>query len=342
MMFQRPTNMLLTNPESIDESLLALEIEGGRLPRIQFSNPKACNRSILAQLNACCERFGARLFVRFYGFYKADFDAEVLRELPAVRALIIDLPSARNVEFIGRLEHLEAFGIGIFEGSYPNLLKEPGIQRVQRLILINTRRNEMDLAPLAGFPNLSELILNGHSRHIEVLGRLNTLRRLRLNQMKKSVRFPWIGSMTGLRELGILLGGRTDIDEVAHRDLERLRIDRVRGIERIPLAAFPALSGFHMEDQLQVTRLDLNQNCSSLRTMTIWNCKNLGHLHAIEKMTHLKFLWIGKTKIDADALIPLLPKCLREVTIAGYGKKRDTLIQARLKERGFAPAGYVG
>lgn len=342
MMFQLPTNMLLTNPQSIDESQLAVEIEGGRLPRIQFSNPKACGPSILAHLNACCDRFGARLFVRFFGFYKADFDAEILRDLPAVRALIIDLSSAKNIEFIGQLEHLEEFGIGIFQGNYPNILEEPGIQRVQRLILINTRRNNVDLAPLARFPNLSELILNGHSRNIEVLGSLNALRRLCLNQIKKSVRFPWIRSMPRLRDLEILLGGRTDIDEVAHDGLEHLRVDRVRGIERINLAAFPVLSRFHMEDQLRVPGLDLSPICSSLRSMTIWNCKNFEYLHGIEKMTSLEFLWIGKTKIDADALIPLFPSCLREVTLAGYGKKRDATIKARLKERSFAPAGYVG
>ena len=334
--------MLLTNPQSIDEAQLTAEVEAGRLPRVQFSNPKACDPAVLAHLNACCERFGARLFVRFFGFYKAEFDVEILRHLPAVRALIIDLPSAKNLEYLGRLEHLEELGLGVFEGDYPRILEEPGIQRVERLILIDTRRNNIDLAPLDRFPNLTELILNGHSRHIEVLGRLGRLRRLALNQIKKSVRFPWIGSMAGLRDLTVLLGGRSDIDEVFHERLERLRVDRVRGLERVTFTAFPALSRFHMEDQLQVTGLDLTPVRSSLRWMTVWNCKNFEHLGGIEQMTNLEFLWVGKTRADADSLIPSLANCLREVTLAGYGKKQDAAIQARLQERGFAPAGYVG
>jgi hypothetical protein len=334
--------MLLTNPQSIDEAKLAAEVEAGRLPRVQFSNPQACDPAVLAHLNACCERFGAKLFVRFFGFYKAEFDAEVLRHLPAVRALIIDLHNAKNVEFLGRLEHLEELGLGVFEGDYPRILEEPGIQRVARLILIDTRRNNIDLAPLNRFPNLTELILNGHARHIEVLGSLEKLRRLALNHIKKSVSFPWIRSMESLRDLTILLGGRSNLDEVSHQRLERLRIDRVRGVERISLAAFPALSRFHMEDQLQVTGLDLTPVQSSLRWMTIWNCKNFQHLRGIEQMTNLEFLWIGKTKVDADALIPSLPSCLREVTLAGYGKKRDEATKAHLQERGFAAAGYIG
>ena len=334
--------MLLTNPQVIDETQLAAEIEAGRLPRVQFSNPEACDPAILAHLNACCERFGAKLFVRFFGFHKAEFDAEILRHLPAVRALIIDLHSARNIEFVGRLEHLEELGLGVFEGDYPRILEEPGIRRVERLILIDTRRNNIDLAPLARFANLSWLILNGHSRHIEVLSGLGNIRRLSLNQIKNTVRFPWIRSMEGLRDLTILLGGRTDIDEISHAELERLRVDRVRGVERINLAAFPALSRLHMEDQLQIAGLDLTPVRSSLRWITVWNCKTFERLRGVEQMTNLEFLWIGKTRVDADALIPLLPKCLREVALAGYGKKRDAAIKARLQERGFAPAGYVG
>lgn len=312
------------------------------MPRIQFSSPKACDPSILAHLNACCERFGPRLFVRFFDYYKADFDAEILRHLPAVRALIIDLSSAKNIEFIGQLEHLEELGLGVFEGNYPNILAEPGIQRVQRLILIDTRRNNIDLAPLARFPNLSELVLNGHARHIEVLGSLDNIRRLALNRIKKSVRFQWIRSMVGLRDLTILLGGRADIDEVSHDQLGRLRVDRVRGIGRINLSRFPALSRFHMEDQLQVSGIDLTPVHSSLRSMTIWNCKNFEQLQGIQEMTKLEFLWIGKTKVDADAVIRSLPNCLREVTLAGYGQRRDEAIKARLQQQGFAPAGYVG
>jgi hypothetical protein len=334
--------MILTNPQNIDEAQLAAEIALGRSPRIQFSNPNACNPSILAQVNACCERFGEKLFVRFFTHYKVDFDASILRYLPAVRALVIDVTSAKNLDFIGQLTSLEELVLGVFEGNYPKILEQPGIHRVQRLILINTRRNNIDLAPLVRFQNLTELIINAHTRNIEVVGSIQRLRRLSLNQIKNSVRFPWVRSMPGLRDLTILLGARSDIEEVRHDQLERLRIDRVRGLESVNLEAFPALSRFHMEDQLQVPGLDLTPVQSTLRSMTIWNCKNLEYLRGIEKMTSLEFLWVGKTKVDPEAVIPALPNCLREATFAGYGQKRDTAIKSRLQERGFAPAGYVG
>jgi hypothetical protein len=334
--------MLLTNPRAIDESQLATEIEQGKSLRIQFSDPKAYDPSIFAQVNACCARFGARLTIRFFGHDKTDFDGEILKHLPAVRALIIQVTRARNIEFIGQLSHLEELGLGVFEEDYPRILENSGIQRVQRLILIDTRRNNIDLAPLASFPNLNQLLLCAHARHIEVLGGLGNLRRLSLNQIKKSVRFPWIHSMTALRDLTILLGSRTDIDEVSHEHIEHLRVDRVRGIERVDLAAFPSLSRFHMEDQLHVEGLDLTPVQSTLRSMTIWNCKNFQYLRGIEKMSSLEFLWVGNTKVNPDPIIPALPKCLREVTLSGYGKRRGDTIKALLQERGFAPAGYVG
>lgn len=334
--------MILTNPQNIDEVQLGAEIALGRLPRIQFSNPNAYNPSILAQVNACCKRFGEKLFVRFFTHYKVDFDAEVLKYLPAVQSLVIDVTSAKNLEFIGQLGWLEELVLGVTEGNYQKILEQPGIQRVQRLILINTRRNNVDLAPLVQFPNLTELIINGHTRNIDVLGRLDTIRRLSLNRIKKSVQFPWVREMAGLRDLTILLGGRTDIDEISHDKLERLRVDRLRGLERVNFAAFPALSKFHMEDQLQIEGLDLSPVHSTLRSMTIWNCKNFEYLRGIEKMTRLEFLWVGKTTMDPEPAIAALPSCLREATFAGYGKKRDAALKSRVQERGIAPAGYVG
>lgn len=335
--------MLWSDPATIDIAKVEAEALGsGSAPRIQFANPKAYTPAILEQLNQCCERFGARIVVRFFGHYKTEFDVEVLRQLPAVRSLWLDLHQVKNLEFIGKLEHLEELIFGVFEGDYRDILREPGIQRVRRLVLVDNRRNNVDLAPLASFPNLTELILNGHARNIEVLGGISTIEKLWLNQMKKTVRFQWIRTMAGLRDLQILLGGRTEIDEVAHDKLERLRVDRIRGLDHVHLAAFPALARFHMEDQLQVPGLDLAPVQKSLERMTIWNCKNFVQLHGLEAMERLQFLWVGKTKVDPEATVPLLPKCLREATLAGYGKTRDAKIKSLIEARGIAPAGYVG
>jgi hypothetical protein len=334
--------LFVTNPQVIDEAQLAAQIDAGRLPVVQFLNATAFNPAIFAHLNTCCQRFGAKLTVRFLGFYNVELDLQILSQLPAVRSLIIDVFTAKNIEYIGQLEHLEELGLGVFKGNYPKILEETGIQRIQKLILIDTRRNNVDLAPLEHFSHLKELVLCAHARNIDVLANLAAIQILKLNKIKKSVRLPWIHSMTGLRDLTILLGGRTDIDEVRNEQLERLRVDRIRGLERVNLGAFPSVTKFHMEDQLQIEELDLAPLHSTLRSMTIWNCKNFQFLRGLEKMSALEFLWVGQTKVNPEAIIPELPACLREVTFAGYGKKRDAALKALLQEKGFAPAGYVG
>lgn len=335
--------MLWTDPQTIDVERVEAEALGtGSAPRVQFSRSTACTPSVLEQLDHCCRRFGARVVVRFFRFSKEEFDAEILRQLPSVRALYIDVSQARNLESIGNLEHIEEFGIGVTEGNYPQLLLEPGIQSVQRLVLIDNRRNNVDLAPLVGFPHLVELILNAQATHIQVLGELAGLRKLALNQIGKSVHFPWIRAMSGLRDLTILLGSRANLDEVAHDRLEHLRVDRVRSLERLNLAAFPALTHFHMEDQLKIEALDLAPLRATLRSITIWNCKNLASLPGIEKMSALEFLWLGKTKIDPESMASQLPASLRQATLAGYGKKRDEALKALIQSRGIEPAGYVG
>lgn len=335
--------MLWTNPESLEfEKIEAEALKDGSPPRIQFSRLAACTPVVLKSLDECCRRLGARVVVRFFNFHKEEFDAEILCRLPSVRALYVDVAQARNLEFLGLLEHLEEFGIGVREGDYPQILQQPGIQAVNRLVLINNRRNNVDLAPLASFSKLAELTLCAHSRHIEVLGQLTGLRRLFLNHMSKSVRFPWVRSMAGLRDMTIFLGSRSDIEEVSHQNLERLRVDRVRGLEKVNLAAFPVLSHFHMEDQLKVQSLDLSPLRSTLRSMTVWNCKSFEHLLGIEAMSALEFLWIGKTNVNAEEVVPKLPACVRQATFGGYGKRRDDAIRSQIESRGVAPAGYIG
>jgi hypothetical protein len=82
----------------------AAAIGSGSVPRIQFSRAAACAPKVLEQLDQCCQRFGARIVVRFFGFYHEEFDVEILRRLPSVRALYIEVRQARNLEFLGRLE----------------------------------------------------------------------------------------------------------------------------------------------------------------------------------------------------------------------------------------------
>ena len=334
--------MLLSNPKVLDESAVSAEITGGKSARIQFSEPEAYNPEILSELNTWCERFGPKLILRFFGHYLSEFDGKILHHLPAVRTLIIDVTRAKNIEYIGQLRQLEQLGLGVFEGDYPEILRASGIQRVHSLTLIDNRHNNVDLAPLSQFSNLTELVLCAHARHIEVLAQLGSIRRLALNKVKKTVSLSFIRPMAALRDLTILLGGRTGIDEISHEQLERLRIDRVRGIERVNLASFPALSRFHMEDQLRVPGLDLAPVQSTLRSLTIWNCKTLGYLRGVEKMTSLEHLWISKTKVNPESMIPLLPASLREVTFAGFSKSHNAAIRSLLDRRGFSPAGYVG
>jgi len=56
--------------------------ESGSPPRIQFLGSAACTPTVLEQLNHRCQRFGARIVVRFFGFYREEFDADILSSYP--------------------------------------------------------------------------------------------------------------------------------------------------------------------------------------------------------------------------------------------------------------------
>jgi hypothetical protein len=270
---------LIRNPQTISEEELALAIDSRKSVQvIQFDDPSAYGYSVLAQVNRACEQFGSKVHVRFYGHSGTLFDCRCLRQIPAVRSLGIDsLMRATNLDELGQLPDLERLTFGVFEADVPQLLAIPSLAVLRKLVLTENRTRNIDLAPLVAFRRLEDLTISGHSRHIEVLAGLGSIRRLSLG-MGKSVPVGFVGSMTGLRALSIILGGRANLNELEHESLESLAILRVRGMESVGLERFPNLRELHVEDQLRLLAIDLKPSREQLRRLKIWNCKRLSDL----------------------------------------------------------------
>ena len=335
--------MLLNDPQSIDQDDLAEAIERDRrVPRIQFSKPEACRPEILAQVNRCCQRFDTRVQVRFWGHYKREFDFGVLGQIPQVRALIIDVDQASGIEGLESLSNLEELGFGVSEGNNSGLLKLKNLRNLRRLTLLPMPRQNVDLAPLAGFARLEELTLCGQARNIDVLPQLGTVRKLGLSGMRNTVRLDTVRSMTGLETLWVVQGGRSNTNEFANERVTSLRVDRIRGMEEIDLSGFSRLELLAIEDQSKIAVLDLRPLINTLRRLQIFNMKNLDQLVGIEEQTRLESLWQGQTKVDPDQLIGRLPKSIRAVGMMGYAKKQGEQLKERITSLGWEEAKYQG
>lgn len=328
------------SPKSIDEEAIsALISSGAQEVVLQFVDEADYGPSLLDAINAACRRFGSKLTVRFYGHYHngGRFDCAWLRYLPDVRSLGLDcLRDIENASRIAELEHLDAFAFGVFESDIPDLLRYPSLVHVRRLVLATTRKNNIDLAPLAMYRRLQVLFLNAHARNIATLGDVTSVRRLSLSQIAKRVSLRFVGRMDGLRSLTLLLGGRDSTEELAHSKLTHLEVLRVRGLAGIDLSAFPQLQVLRVEDQLQLRSLELNTG-TLIRWLSIWNCKNLQSLPGLQRAMALNSLSLGRTLLEPDSVLNNVPSSLKCLFISGFGRKRHEELQNRIRSMGYTP-----
>lgn len=327
--------MRIDNPTHIDMRALASERPDRRLI-VQFSDPSAYDPLILNQVDIACTVFGSRLDVRFYGHLNTEFDCSVLKFLPSAQSLLLDcLTAIKNLEYISDLDQLVSFGFGAFESKSPGFLRFPNMAKLQRLVLGDTRKHDIDLAPLADFAALRELTVVGHHKNIDVLAASHRIEALSLVSIPRTVNLAFVPTMAALKRLSISFGGRETMDEVQHRTVESLELLAIRGLRYINPAAFPSLTNLEIEDQAQLAAIDLGM-LTKLRRLRIINCKTLAALPGIESLRQLNELRLGRTCIDPDELLARsLPKQIMALHLWGYGAKRDKQLDATLKSMGF-------
>jgi hypothetical protein len=333
----------IENPASPNETEIASLFESGaEFIILQFSKPAAYDERVLSKVNALCERFGSRLKVRFYGHYGSDFDCQTLRYIPSVQSLNIDcLMKALHLECLDELTWLEEFAFGVFEADAPLLLKSRALTQLRRLILAPTRKNNIDLAPLGSYAQLEELFVNGQTRHIDSITTLPRLQKLSLGGIGKKTPLSFIKSITPLKALTYILGGRLNVNDLAHDGLERLEILRVLGLSEINLALFPKLERLTVEDQLRLNELDIRP-LRKLQRLSIFNCKNLTNVVGIDSADSLESLRIGLTNIDLGKILNRLPLNVKALTLHSPRKAIDDKLQLKVASLALPNAYYTG
>ncbi|VWB27554.1 hypothetical protein BLA6860_01149 [Burkholderia lata] len=309
---------------------------------VQFSRPEAYGPAILQSLNEACRLAGNRLQVRFYGHYSARFDAVVLRHLPDVRDLAVDcLTEIVHEEEIGRLPVLKRLSFGVFKLNRPDFLDTLDLGPLERLVLIENEKRNIDLSSLAKCGSLTELFVHGHAKGIDVLAGLPGLRKLTLGSHAKKHPLGFIPAMPALTEMTLILGGRDAIDDLSSTTLEMLQILRVRGLATLgDLSRLPSLSALRIEDQLQLTTLDLSG--AKLERLALFNCRKLADLPGLDGQDRLREFRASGVALDLNALRDRdWPPATRSVGLSSGSMKWNDDARARLAARGFdEKAGY--
>lgn len=326
------------NPASLDANSIESDLSGGKTVVIQFSE-RVYDDRILAELNALCERNSELLEIRFYGHYEDNgyFDCQILEKLPDVKSLFVDcLYHAKNLTFLTKLKRLHTLSLGFFELKETEILNSENLKSLQKLLLSDTRTKALNLEYLREYQNLKYLICCSHTKNIEAIGELNNLEYLSLNSISKEP-IGFINNLKKLKTLKLILGGRSDINEIEENEIEELEIIRVRGFNELKnITCFRKLKKLQIEDQIQLTEMVFDRTLHHLEELTILNCKSFSLLDGLEKLVRLRRLWIYKTGLDFDNLVEKqLPKSLKTFGFYTSRVKIDKEIQSRIKSLGY-------
>ena len=327
----------ITNPANLHSAEIVDAVTKSKLRLVvQFDHPKAYGPAILDALNEACRIAGDRIQVRFYGHYGATFDASVLRRLQDVRDFAADcLFEITNEDEIGRLPKLTRLSFGVFELNRPAFLETIDLAQLTRLVLSENRKRNVDLSPLARSELLDELFINGHSKGIGVLAGLSRLRKLSLGGYAKAHSLSFVSGIRNLKELTLILGGRTDIDDLSSESIETLQVLRVRGVSTLgDLSRLSAIQNLRIEDQLQLVQLNLAG--AQLERLWIYNCRHLAELSGLDMQAKLHDFRASRTALDLDALRDRdWPASMRSVHLFSGSQKWNDATVAILAARGL-------
>ncbi|KQS49605.1 hypothetical protein [Sphingomonas sp. Leaf198] len=332
----------INDPIAIDPGELAEACAKRGQLVVQFGRPDAYTPAKLSLLNEACRLAPDSLQVRFYGHYQGAFDATMLRHLPEVRDLGVDcLTKILQEEEVGKLPHLKRLIFGVFEFDQPDFLQTIELHKLERLVLIENRKRNIDLHPLSKCESLRDLFINGHSKGIHAIAGLPRLRKLSLGAYAKTHPLDFVGAIPSLKELTLVLGGRLHIDDMSSTTLEMLQILRVRGLSTLgDLSRFSLLSALRVEDQLQLVEVDLNG--ANLERLWLANCKMLVELPGLERQHRLKEFRASVVALDMNLLRDRdWPQTARSINLFSGSQKWNDDAIARLKDRGLGEKGAI-
>jgi protein phosphatase 1 regulatory subunit 7 len=321
------------DPATWDDEEIGVIVGRGDLVVVQFSQADYDAASLDA-LDARCRQFGERIEVRFYGHA---FDCKMLARLPQVRRLSLDcLDTVGNFTALQELEHLEHLTVGIFEFEEPDFLAWPNLHDLTGLTLGSTRRADINLDHLRHFRQLRQLFVGGHTRNIAALGSVSSLSDLTL-RIPGTTSIAFINTLPQLTRLAFILGGRSNLDELATCPIEELEIIRVKGFERLDrLTRFPRLQRIDIEDQLRLTRLSIDAELPDLARLRIVNCKAFAQLDGLHLLPHLGTLWLHSTALNFDELFgQQMPGRLQRVGFYTGRTRADAALRLRLEHMGY-------
>lgn len=328
----------ISDPVSVNPDDVAALINANITPIIQFSEAPSSN-ALLAQVNQLCQRFGAQLEIRFYGFYRQPqgFDGRLLQHLPDVANLSLDcLQQATQLEQLQQLSQLTKLRLGIYHFDQHELLNSLNLSQLSSLSLAENRQRNIDLSFIGDCPNLNQLFIQGHTKNIEVISQLTQLQSLALSGISNKQSLAFINAINSLQSLWLMLGSRDSVAEITLPALQQLELVRIKQLTDVgDLNRFSQLQQLKIEDQAKLSQLSFSQPNQTLTALRLHNVKQLQTINGLSQLSALTALDIHISQLELDTLLAELPAQVEKFDFSTSSAKQNRLLRQQLQAKHF-------
>lgn len=296
----------------------------------------------ISRVNELCVRYGANLTVRFYGYYNDVFDGDVVKLFPEARALMVNcLFEGKNIEAIGTLKHLTSLAMGAYTYKNKDLLHAIPMDRLTYLCLEEFGTKALDLAPLRHAAQLRELrILSPLARNIGHLAELDSLEVFSFAPVK-TASLEFIGGMTSLKALKLVLGGTSALPSVSLPSLKDIAVTQTRGFQDLgPLERFPALRRVLISDQPHLEHVTTGALNTELAHLSFWNCPKLNRIEGLSEAPALISLHAVKTSLSPGSCA--YPPSMTHLCVHSGRRRDEGDERAAIEALGFIDENHPG
>jgi hypothetical protein len=197
-------------------------------------------------------------------------------------------------------------------------------ESLEQLFVTETTMKPISIAPFRELTRLKALYLTGPVRDTEAIGALTNLDDLTLRSVTLSD-LSLLQPMGGLRSLGLLLGGTSDLSLLpALPALEELELWRIRGLRDVSvLGTLPNLQRLHLQSMSAITELPSLAGCTALRRLVLDTMTGITDLAPVAAAPALEeLLLIGMVQLGPESLRPLIGHPTLRRGIWGFGSRR--------------------
>ncbi|WP_134686875.1 hypothetical protein [Brevibacillus migulae] len=274
--------------------------------------------------------------LRVYGAYGWKCDLSFLSALPNVTCFTVDSMSGEvdHLDAIIQLNQLKSLHIGISNLDNFDILHHLP-DTLESIMLERTQSKKADLAVLERFTQLKKIYIEGHTKNIDVIGRLHQLEDVTLRSVTtKHVEF--LAPLKKMWSLDIKLGGINNFEAIeGMENIKYLELWQVRGLKDLSfISTLTGLQYLFLQSLRNVETLPALNGLSRLRkihldTMNgLKDISSLGQAPSLVEFTH----WSAKNMRIED-YIPLLTNPSVQRVRASFGSDKRNQEFDRMVER---------